>query len=459
MHTGDVRKSGDASLLATAATLLAAAAVVAALVVIARIGWFSRMLSDDYCTAARLERLGFFGSLAAWYSDWSGRVGYYAIKAAFEAPGRWTIPFTGALFALLLSAAATLLVRNTLGTTPRRALLAGAALAAAIVAGSPHPNHTVFWQTGAITYTLPMIILIVWGALLARPITTPRPFFAFTVSAAVFAVSGTLSETTLAIQLAAVLCAAVAVRRTSHIWSAFGALAGTLIAAVVLTSAPGNAVRAAYFPPRGSLVDAATDAVVGTAAFTLDELQTLAAVIAFAAGLLAASRAERGTSRGALAIALICGVVLPWTGVVPSLWALSGRLPERVLHPPHVLIMIACGALGAAAAVALRLSSAFRRNVTTTLAAAVLAIACAIAAYSMTFWIDPAAEGAATLDAIVRDLERAPDGAHVIVYGPDIVGDLSFAARDPKYLSNLCVADYFGLASVRTVPPDARARR
>src|SRR5687768_9339331 len=141
--------------LGMAALLLA---VLVALGAYAARGWYSRYVTDDFCTAAVLEKMGFVEAIKFHRRSWSGRYSYYAAKAIPESIGPVTTRFMPGLMIALFGASAFWTLRRVLARQAVLvAVLAGAVVVYATIDGTFDVlaiNGPLLWETGIITYTL-----------------------------------------------------------------------------------------------------------------------------------------------------------------------------------------------------------------------------------------------------------------------------------------------------------------
>jgi hypothetical protein len=247
------------------------------LVLYAWIGFYSRYVADDFWTAGYLRQLGFWEAQRYWYLSFSGRYSFTFLVSLIELLGvgatRWLpvsslVLWTGALYWFwdglfrlaglpysrwVRLSAALLVIYTTLRT---------------LVFGW---QQAFLWQTGLLTYTVPLIGLTFWSAwflnCLCHPeVDTPKRH-TLLWTALLFWFLGGLSETSLAFQtvllgLALVFFAfssrEIPHRRDSLSLLAAG-LAGTLAALLCMFIAPGTSVRLElnagdYFPPLTGLI-------------------------------------------------------------------------------------------------------------------------------------------------------------------------------------------------------------
>jgi len=251
--------------------LLFAVAVMALgiLMVHAFLGTYSRYLADDFCTAGDVARLGFWGAQSNLYRTWSGRFSFSFVVALTHLAGPGLTPILPvAALALWLVALTFLLHQGIFSRTGSGPWIFPVLLAlvfiAAILSTSPNIYQSLYWQTGMLTYLLPLILFTAYlgflirmardavgatGWILANVLGILGPFF-----------MGGFSETFVSVQSAALLVGSISafmirptpgVRRLRRLL-VLGFL-GSLMALILVATAPGNAVRQGLLPERPAL--------------------------------------------------------------------------------------------------------------------------------------------------------------------------------------------------------------
>jgi len=225
----------------------------------AYVGWFSRYASDDFCTASVAISQGFLSAQGYWYSAWSGRYAFTALATALELSGVWTPRVLPALAVVAWVAAGTWaslpLARHQRWPNPVLASFVVAELVAfASLTAAPNVGQSFYWQTGLLTYTLPLILATLFAGWVARQVlAADGRVSAWGMSAsgaASFAIGG-LSESSLMIQTVA-LCVGLVLgvtmlrgpRRNVLVGLLMPALLGSVLAGGVMLLAPGTRVRA-----------------------------------------------------------------------------------------------------------------------------------------------------------------------------------------------------------------------
>ncbi len=419
-----------------------ALALFAALAVYAWRGTYTRYLTDDYCSAARLHNLGFASAMRWHWTEWSGRYSYYAIKAIPESIGPVTARAIPALLIALFCACAVWSMRRV---TRELALLCGIAIVFASIDATSEvlsPFGSLLWETGAMTYMLPLIFYTLWLGLFFAP----RSLVARCVlSAVVMLIAGGLSETSLAAQLgltAGVLFLAIVKRMPDALKIAAASFVASVIATLIAWSAPGNAKRMSELHPR-PLLDAIGDAFrlahvyVGSSAF----VDGAALVVVLACGLLLGMTRARTELVTILLLALAAfGAFV--ASMLPSTWMLAGSPPARALHVSTFFFAAMLFALATALGIVLpRLA----RVATPVL----LVLSIAIAVLSIVRVIESIDDGrrfAAEADrvALILRTNREKD---VTIRAPYALAE-RMVFQNPDEWTNRCIADYFGVRSL-----------
>jgi hypothetical protein len=224
------------------------------------IGFYSRYVADDFWTAGYLRVLGFWEAQHYWYFSWSGRYSFTFLVSLMELLGvgatRWLpisslVLWTGALYWFWDN------IFKLAGLPYSRWIRLSASLLViyTTLRTSVGWQQAFLWQTGLLTYTVPLIALTFWTAwFLARlsrqEIEIPR-WHILLWTVLLFWFLGGFSETSLAFQtvllgLALVLFLILS-RKTPNLHGSLVLLAaglvGSLAALLCVLIAPGNSVR------------------------------------------------------------------------------------------------------------------------------------------------------------------------------------------------------------------------
>jgi hypothetical protein len=270
----------------------------------------------------------------------------------------------------------------------------------------------------------------------------PTPRRVALVGALAFAAAGCHES---AIVLQCGLCALVPViypawrpRRPYLIAIALASVGGGIID----IAAPGNAVRAAYFPPHPSIVWAATQAAGQFWPLLLHLLPLLVAVMGGAA-LLLPGAAQRSLPRS-LAIIPLTGLVAIAT-IMPAWYAAHGAAPDRNLFFPAAILVAVAIWLGRQC----RVPRLARVHALRIACAGIVALACFTnAAPGLRAWNTAAPAYAAWWSALDTTLRRPADPVTRSI-GPG--GDLGGVV--PGSWQAGCVASAYGRGAIRGLWP------
>ena len=236
--------------------LLFAYAVLFALAIasFAWLGTNSRMVADDYCTAAEARELGAWGSMVMRYERWSGLYANFFIKGLVEPLQPAIHAWLPAVFMFGLLVALRLLLQQLdgfLGLSAGGVGIAALALTFFILNAAPS-RQNLYWSAAIIPYSLPLPILLallaylIWFARQARSVVMTRAS-ALLVGGLTFVLGG-MSEIIATGQVVAwgVFLFGMIVtrspRRDMWVLASVGLLAAAA-AFVVVAAAPGNFVR------------------------------------------------------------------------------------------------------------------------------------------------------------------------------------------------------------------------
>lgn len=366
--TGGTAASGKWARFERPVMLLCLGLLVGGLVAHAYLSRYSRVLADDYCTYGVLQTEGFWSSQRYWYLNWSGRYAFLFTMTLFQLLGPLATPLVPALALAFWAIAAVGLLSALVGRSKIAAggPILGLAALIGTLGAAPNLYQSLYWETGAITYALPLALATAHGAWLIRQLRSRsggpvglRPLVVGGLWA--FAMGG-FSETTVSMQTAGMalillgsLLPADSTDRLRLRSLAAAGLAGSLGALATIALAPGSILRQLLMPTPGSLLSIAGQSVRYTLAFAANSLldHPLAVLlpvgIAVLAGLQVAggSKADPNSGHPAphwphaiWAIPLAAGLLI-MAGVMPSAYAISAYPSERALLPTAYVLMLA----------------------------------------------------------------------------------------------------------------------
>jgi hypothetical protein len=405
-----------------AAAVVVAFTTAAALAVLCVRGFYVRWFSDDFALPACFVNYGFWGGQATWYRTWSGRFTFNFAESALAAIG----PRTAAAVVLGTTAVMVAALRTRL-----RWPLA-LAIAWAIFLGTSDVPQSVLWETGLLSYTLPLAAFAWWISSAAG-----RKEWRW-FDAAVPLLAGGCSETEVLAQIAICATAFGAWRRKPLL----AGLIGSLTCLAVIALSPGNAIRRMKSPPPAPIVDVIKATMADAASFFADTISRsgLMLLLVFVASLLWAPRLPRR----AVFVAVLCTIACAAINLAAGEVTLAAALPERARVVTYALIVASVAAFGAA------LPRPERWRTLFAIAVIILSVVPMISAVSLAREIPQARLFAARWDRFDGFLRRNP-GRGVFVYdAPGSIGTLRFLDHDPAH--NIAIAMVYRLQAIAAMP-------
>jgi len=409
-------------------------AMFAALAAYAAHGWYARYIRDDYCTAISVRDRGIVGSWLFFHETWSGRFSYYLVKGVLETIGPVTVHVVPLLLILGLAFASIFATRSR---------LAGIALTFATIAAAPDVlawGGSLIWETGSITYMLPVILYMVWLGFVREP--SRRRALA---GAAIMLFAGGFSETSLAAQgmLAGGLLVWFAIERDRVRAAVAGwGLAGSIVALAILGTAPGNRVRLASNPTPPPVIDAITSGLkyaygyLGSHVFVDGE----ALLIVMAVAALMGATNARIEPRTAIAGGFITLTAYLAT-FLPAAWSLSSSPPARAMLVSTwcLALMLACFA----AAFGRRFAGITRYDTPLLLLLAIIPV---LTAVEIVQRMPQARFEAVEIDRVTAALQANRGD---VTARSRWAHSMSFASDDPSDWMNQCLCSFYGARSLR----------
>jgi hypothetical protein len=399
-----------------------------------QIGTLTRYQGDDYCWAADVRDLGYFGFQARMYETMFGRWASTGLGSALVHLGPSAAGIIApAMLSLWLAAftcCAHLFTRRLVS-----ALIASQLIILTIVAltGSRVDGlQAVYWQTAAVTYIAPLVVAAAGVALYAR-------FRSLLLACVLAVVAAGFNEAFMTFELAGL--AAVLLLVPGRRAQTSAALLGALLSAAIVVLAPGNDTRIAGLhraSPSGLMQLAPLTAVDFATALPRSPL----ALFTFLAGAVIG-----GSSRKLLPVphTLVIVFLLAVAAVTPSVYAMERVLPRTTVIPFAILVsglFILGRKIGARSLP--RPSDASLL----TLGAVVFAVLAVRQFAPLHSDFREFAVDWATQEGVLA--AAAGSGGEVVVSPVRSPVNVWQVDANPVSYVNLCVARYYGLGSVRT---------
>jgi len=322
-------------------------------------------MADDFCSAATAQSLGIFRGAAFWYFNWSGRFSANVLDAICGYLGPKASPYSTGVVVALWFAALAFAIQRLLRVFHRDASIWLSVLTAAILLFvtlelTPNVGQSLYWGQGMRSLVPPLILAAIFISILGTVSLRGARRLGWFLGLGLLLtfIAGGFSETYVAVQTIA-LAMAVVIRflkqdRNRYTGSALllAGLVGSVLAMIVVISAPGNAIRRTPFPKSPAPPDIAKISVVGFVSF-FDKafgsginLVVVAGLVVFAFSLgafLLKDSTRVPVSRITLLVVPLAGVVLLFACHIPIAYGASLNLPDRTLIiPAHVLVMVLC---------------------------------------------------------------------------------------------------------------------
>jgi len=445
------------------------------------LGWFTRYLGDDFCTAGILVANGLLESQIHWYTIWSGRFSFTFLVNLAEMVGPGIVPVLP-IVAMLAWVAA---LAWALGGFRVRGWLVRLGVAAAVVAATlgsaPDTPQSLYWQTGMLTYVLPLILGTIWVGMAARRVTSDGTgWVGPAVGALVTFIGAGLSETYAGVQTAALGLAFVAALGLAYLdWAALrdfragarralpmvtAGFVASAIGSLVVLGAPGNATRGGDYMSPG---------LIGAIPLTLEYLWffvrgsmvrdavQLGAVLLVGASLgLLAGRGALSVRRVVVEWVLLAAVtvVLVLATYYPAFLVQGSNPPTRAQMITQYIVVASILFAGYRAGLALRESKPGSMAVWASGAASLALVG--VTAFTLVEVWQAAPRSIAyaerwdALDSGVRAV-AATGAQRVLVPLLEVNGNVAgfdFAAASDDNWLNVCAARYYGIASLAADP-------
>ncbi|MFL6281633.1 MAG: DUF6056 family protein [Pyrinomonadaceae bacterium] len=488
-HSGQT--SGSEQLLSLAASALAML-LASGLAAHAYVGLFTRYMADDYCTAGTVRTAGLLTTQTHFYTAWSGRFSFTLTVSLVELLGAGVVPYLPLAALVCWLAAMTWAVYELLYRSLGRGPLLFSFLLAELIVYATVADNTggvfeaLYWQTGMLTYTAPLILLTALAGFYARAlrradIRAPGKSSILAVFAVAFYAGG-FSETSALMQVGALAVAAVATmflldatRRRRLLPTLFAGLSGSVVALALVALAPGNSVREATLPAHSDLLTTVARAMSNALSHAFSEHNygvtfaprwsalLLAAILSFYISLRAdASEESPRRWRPLLLLWLSAsGLFVYFCCFFPAAYAMSVAPPPRALVVAQsvlvcTLVSVGWVAGGAVAAHFARGRLRLGRPLNFTLVAMAVLFSLTLAdAARQTFSQASRARALARLwdihDAEIR-ARIAGGEKNLTVPVAYNIGGTDVMTYDPKWYVNHCFAVYYGADSVTAVP-------
>jgi hypothetical protein len=449
------------------------------------VGTYTRYIADDFCTAGSLRTYGLLESQVYWYTSWSGRYSFTFMINALESLGAGAAQLLPFLLILAWVLTLSFLIRNVIRMIGLEApisatIVIAALIELAILAGVGNRFQSIYWFTGIVTYTVPLVMLCAYLAILLtnrgeRRLSIGAPGWLIISFVGMFFLGG-FSETYVAVQttlLGGLIVGTLFLGRSrsnrDYLKFLGLGLLGSVSSMIAIILAPGNSARATFLPERTGillLLDRTfLDLKIFLSRIFYEEFIALILVLVFPAVvliLLSSPQQERRNLTTAQSFVILLGlpvmtVLLLLASILPYEYGVSSYPDERVLMIARFTLYASMGVwsifFGALLPQHVPISSSRIKLVGYTLlfVTVILGVVLSIQELSTTFEIAPRmTQFASSWDTRHEKLNqaRAEGKNNVAAASLTHMGGLAEIGRDPDEWINRCVAEWYGLDEV-----------
>ena len=343
---------------------LSAIASASVLVMHGYLGSYTRFIADDFCSVYFANHLGLFRSIWFWRLNWSGRYSAFAVDwflTKIWGTNNLSLVLPFSLFLWFVSASIGIYLVLRTGKTKIQDLFVSSVLGALflfiIFSLAPNIQQSFYWWNGMRSYALPLIALTVYLALfklLPEQLAAGRGKVALAfASFLLFFVSGGLGETSAVFQFCLLaflivlgLFPSFKFNWDTRLITLTSGLLGSIVALVVVITAPGNALRQGDLPPTTNLLRLLSISWEGYWDFLAqivlapEKLTALIGAFLLTAWLGGFYKDRITLQAWRIPAYVFGGVLLSFTCFPPGVYGYSEPPPTRVLIiPVYALVM------------------------------------------------------------------------------------------------------------------------
>jgi Family of unknown function (DUF6056) len=410
----------------------------------ALVGGYSRYTADDFCWAGILRAEGFLKANVHYYTIYSPRYTFTFLVNLAELSGPAIVPALP-LTALLVWLASLTWTLAQFGMPWLRSLLLAEVAAVATLQTAPDLPQSFYWQTGLLTYLLPLVVATLLIGWLRLGI---QHWWAWAATGVITFLAGGLSETYLipqnvALTLALLVALACRTRRMHLV----AALTGGVLALLVILAAPATAGRVQGTPADLWLTLSASVATAYFQVFRLGRFFPLTVLLCLVTPVLVLRVGSRIQLKWFALVTLAVLITLPFC-YFPSFYAQNGNPPARALIVPGAMLIGYLLFAGYTLRGLLGVIEVPERGRAAALA--VLALLPVIAAATTLPDQVSAARYAALFDAEEQQILASRDAGETNLIVPPLPPNLGedFVTADRNNWFNQCVARYYDLTSI-----------
>ena len=325
--------------------------LIAPLALHAYLGSFSRFLGDDYCSAFWASRFGVMRATWYWYITWSGRYSASALDSIFGILGPKFVPFvTPSVIAIWLISIG-LSVNKIIPFRKNKVIITSLFATGVLFLTlnfTPNIQQSLYWGQGMRSVVPPLIIGTAYFGMffvlknIKQLNRKAQILWCLLFFLLAFGIGG-FSETYSVVQLVAFGFSLVTLTlffrypfKSFAVSLLFFSLLGALLSFIAIIIAPGNAFRAANYPPPANIsgileISSKSLLVYLENLFSSIESITGFLGILFLSALIGFKNANAQNARQNLSVVLAGGSLLIISCFPPAAYAMSDTPPGRTL--------------------------------------------------------------------------------------------------------------------------------
>src|SRR5215217_7858327 len=181
---------------------LLAGSFILALTAYAYLGSFSRYMADDYTMARMVKTHGLVGAQVSWYFGWTGRFTFSFVASLLGLIGPATTRVIPALLLTAWIAATAWAIGQIQSLSVTKAVLFASLIIFATLETAPNLVQSLYWQTGALIYIAPLVLLSLYVGIVNRVTrgTTPGSWSSLCAAGMLMFIAGGFSDAYVVLQ-------------------------------------------------------------------------------------------------------------------------------------------------------------------------------------------------------------------------------------------------------------------
>lgn len=441
----------------------------------AYLGFFSRLMADDFCTFNDAQRFKTLRFIWHWFNNWGGRYSAIATDELLDTIGATGVRYVPLVVLLIWTVISSLMCRELLQKTfltrmhPLLSSALGVGIVFTVISLSPGITKVLFWWNGMRTYIPPLISFTFHAAFLCWAMgglkTKRQVWFGILASFIIALFSGGYNETFTLVQFM-VFSASTGLfmlNKKTHSKSGLflllaGAATGAALALTIMLISPGAALRRDIFVSQPlDIMNILKITAVGYFDYLtqmLGNINKFTALIGliFTTIWVGAQSGEKLANKWLVVLPVAGGVLISFASLIPSAYGL-GQMPAlRTFTVPTFTLVLSLGygglLLGKWISTAADSTALYR--ITTIL------MLCAVSFISVSSWLNAMTlyadrgiymEYASQWDSIDTQIKQAiSDGAEsVTIPATNNWARLDQPNQNPKYWATRCYSDFYGI--------------